>query len=162
MRLLIHLWKRSAFILLLFFIIVGFYNKSIVVLAVICMLGPIVLALLGYGRLWCQKICPRGNLYDNVVCRFCDKKQNPKCIRSAVLRGGVTIFVLTMFTIGAIKYWGDLEGMGGVFHRMIIVTTIVGVVLSFFFNPRTWCCVCPMGSIACCISKRKKRKRIKY
>ncbi|WP_432664011.1 4Fe-4S binding protein [Wukongibacter baidiensis] len=159
MKLFVQLWKKSGFLLLLFIIIAGFYNKSIAILAVICMLGPIVLASLGHGRLWCKNICPRGNLYDNVICKFGEKKTNPRCIKSIIFRIVIIVFVFTMFGIGIRKHWGDLEAMGGVFHRMIIGTTVIGIVLSFFFNHRTWCCLCPIGSIACFISKTKRRKR---
>lgn len=39
---------------------------------------------------------------------------------------------------------------------MIVVTTFIGIILSFFYNNRTWCNFCPMGSIASLISYFKK------
>jgi len=158
MRWLLQLWKKWGFLLLLFFIIVGFYYKSIVILALACMLGPIVSAILGYERLWCKNICPRGNLYDNVSCKLCKKKPNPKCIGSLIFKIVVILFVFIMFGIGISRYWGDIEQIGGVFHRMIVATTLVGIILAIPFNHRTWCCFCPMGSIASFISKRKRNR----
>lgn len=160
MKMFSWIWNKFGFILLIFFIVVGFFHKSVVLYAIICMLGPIVLASLGYGRLWCKKMCPRGNLYDNVVCKFCEKNTTPKFLTSTAFRIAVILFVFFMFGMGISKYWGDFEQIGGVFHRMIIATTLAGIILSFFFNHRTWCCLCPMGSIACFITKIKKKNDI--
>lgn len=157
MRIFSWVWNRFGFILLLFFIIAGFYEKRVVILAIFCMLGPIIVALLGYERLWCKKMCPRGILYDNVVCKFCEKKANPLFLKSTVFRIAIIVFVAFILGNSIIKHWGDLEVIGGILHKMIIATTLIGVILSVFLNHRTWCCFCPMGSIACFISKIKNK-----
>jgi polyferredoxin len=38
--------------------------------------------------------------------------------------------------------------MGRVFWNIILMTTVVGVVLSFIYAPRTWCSFCPMGTLS--------------
>ena len=57
---------------------------------------------------------------------------------------------------------GDLQGrramiMGRVFWTIILVTTIVGVTLSFIYAPRTWCSFCPMGTLSAWVSPRSGR-----
>ena len=47
-----------------------------------------------------------------------------------------------------------------VFYRLIVVTTIIGIVLSLFYNHRTWCNFCPMGTMASVISKFRKSKNV--
>ena len=47
-----------------------------------------------------------------------------------------------------------------VFYRIIVVTTIIGIVLSLFYNHRTWCSFCPMETIASVISKFRKNKNV--
>lgn len=157
MKWLLQLWKKCGFLLLLFFIIAGFYYRGIALLALACMLGPIVSVLLGHKRLWCKNICPRGNFYDNVICKFCNKKPNPKCVGSPILKTIIIVFIFIMFGMGIARYWGNLEEIGGVFYRMIIITTLIGIILAILFNHRTWCCFCPMGSIASFILKRRRK-----
>lgn len=158
-QMLLQIWKKYGFVLLLLFIIGGFYSKIFALIAVICMLGPIVLALLGYGRLWCKNICPRGNFYDRVIYKYCSKKPNPKLIKSTVFKIAVILFIFIIFGASITKYWEDIKKIGSIFHRMIIATTLVGIILAFIFNHRTWCCLCPMGSISLFISKYKKNRR---
>jgi hypothetical protein len=44
--------------------------------------------------------------------------------------------------------WGDWSAMGGVFWLLFVTTTVIGIVLSFFYAPMMWCCFCPIGTLA--------------
>ena len=46
-------------------------------------------------------------------------------------------------------------GIGKVFWTIIVMTTIVGVTLSFIYAPRTWCSFCPMGTISNWVAPKK-------
>lgn len=50
--------------------------------------------------------------------------------------------------MGIYMAWGDWGAMGRVFWRLIVTTTIIGVILSFLYAPMTWCSFCPMGTLA--------------
>lgn len=65
-----------------------------------------------------------------------------------------------MFTFGTIKNWGNPYGIGMVFYRMILITTLIGIFISLFYNHRTWCHFCPMGTIASFISKSRNPKKV--
>lgn len=51
--------------------------------------------------------------------------------------------------------WGDWNAMGRVFWNIITITTVVGVVLSFIYAPRTWCSFCPMGTLSSWVTPKK-------
>jgi ferredoxin-type protein NapH len=68
--------------------------------------------------------------------------------------------MLSMFTLGIKKNCGNLYGIGMVFYRIIVVTTIIGIVLSLFYNERTWCNFCTMGTIAAFVSRLRKNKKV--
>lgn len=155
----LSLWKKYSFILLVAFILLGLIDLRFAVVAVICMIAPIVVAIFK-GRFWCGNLCPRGNFYDNIVSKFSNKRKVPNFLKSNYFRIVLIIFMLSMFTLGIKKNWGNLYGIGIVFYRMIVVTTIVGIVLSLFYNHRTWCHFCPMGTIASFISRFRKKKKI--
>lgn len=151
------LWKKYSYIILMLFIIIGLFDFRIGLIAILCMVGPIILSLFK-GRFWCGNICPRGSFYDNIVSKFSHKRKSPSILKSGYFRAVFTILLLTIFTLGMIKNWGNLYEMGFIFYRLIVVTTLIGIILSLFYNHRTWCNFCPMGSIAALISFFKNKK----
>lgn len=159
MKKLLELWKKYSYVLLLAFVIVSLFNFKIAIAAIICMVAPIIVSIFR-GRFWCGNLCPRGNFYDNVVSKFSRKKAVPKFLKSVYFRLAIVIFMFTMFGVGIAKNWGNLAGIGMVFYRIIVITTLVGVGLSFFYNHRTWCHFCPMGSIAAFIAYFRKDKKV--
>ena len=44
------------------YIILGWFFPVIGLLAIICMIGPVVTSIFK-GRWWCGHVCPRGNMY---------------------------------------------------------------------------------------------------
>lgn len=157
MKRLLVFWNKFAFVLLIFFVIGGFVQKRIVLASIICMIGPILFAILGKGRFWCKYLCPRGSLFDHIVSKFSQKKSVPNFFRSKGFRIGIVIIVFSMFGMGIKKHWGNALGISMLFHMMIMITTFVGILLSFFMNHRAWCSFCPMGSIASFIAYLKKK-----
>jgi len=157
MKKFIELWKKYSYVILLIFIVASLFDFRIAVAAIICMVAPIIVSLFK-GRFWCGNLCPRGSFYDNVVSKFSKKNQVPKFLKSVYFRIFVILFMFTMFGIGIKENWGNIEGIGMVFYRIIVITTLIGIVLSLFYNNRTWCNFCPMGSIAAFISYIKRDK----
>ncbi|WP_333860521.1 4Fe-4S binding protein [Clostridium sp.] len=155
----LNFWKKYSFILLIVFILLGLFDLRFAVVAILCMVLPVIISVFR-GRFWCGNLCPRGNFYDNIVSKFSNKRKVPKFLKSPYFRLAVVVFMLSMFTFGIKKNWGDFYGVGMVFYRIIVITTILGIVLSLFYNHRTWCHFCPMGSIAAFISWLRKNKRI--
>lgn len=156
---LLKVWKKYSFLLLMAFVIIGLFDMRFALAAIVCMVAPIIVSLFK-GRYWCGNLCPRGSFYDVAVSKISKKRNVPKFFRSRFLRTVMILFIFTMFTLGLYKNWGDLYGIGMILYRIIIITTIIGIVLSLFFNHRTWCYFCPMGTIASVISKYRKSKKV--
>jgi len=152
-------WKKYSFTLLIGFVLLGLIDFRFALVAVICMIAPVVVSIFK-GRFWCGNLCPRGNFYDNVVSKFSNKKNPPKFFKYYYFRAAVLILMMTMFTIEIKENWGNLYGIGMVFYRMIIVTTVIGMVLSLFYNHRTWCHFCPMETLAYIVSKFRNNKSV--
>ncbi|QHI71421.1 4Fe-4S binding protein [Aminipila terrae] len=153
------LWKKYSFILLLIFIFLSLFDFRFAVAAGVCMAAPVILAIFK-GRYWCGNICPRGSFYDHVVSRFSNKRKVPEFFKSYIFRAFILTAMMTMFTLGVRDNWGDLYGIGFVFYRMIVITTVIGITFSLFYNHRTWCHFCPMGTLASLISVLRKNKKV--
>ena len=159
MKKILSLWKKYSYLVLLAFIVLGLLDFRIAIAAVVCMVAPIIVSVFK-GRFWCGNFCPRGSFYDNVVFKFSNNKKVSQFLKSRLFRTIVVVIMMTMFALGVNKNWGDLYGIGLVFYRMIVITTIVGIILSLFYNQRTWCHFCPMGTFASVISKFRKSKNV--
>lgn len=144
-----HFPKKSypLYWIIIIYLAVGIFYPIIGLLALICMIAPVSFAI-RRGRWWCGNACPRGNLYDRVLSRYSPHRPIPAFVRT---RGFRTFMVLLIFTVfGGQMYhaWGDWNAAGRVFWNIIFITTVVGVILSFIYAPRTWCSFCPMGTLS--------------
>jgi len=150
----------QLFWIIIAYIIIGWFYPVIGLLALICMIGP-VLTSLWRGRYWCGHVCPRGNMYDRLLSRYSPHKPIPRFARSFGFRLFMLFFIFSMFGIqlsrarwneGGLALWGDI---GRVFWTIIVLTTVVGIVLSFIYAPRTWCSFCPMGTLSSWVAPQK-------
>lgn len=119
--------------LLLVFLAVGFFYPPIGLIAIICMVAPVSVAFYK-GRFWCGNFCPRGSFYDHVLAKISPKKSIPPIFKSSGLRVFMVLFIITVFSIQIYATWGDLYAMGTVFVRLILITTLVGIILGIFYN----------------------------
>lgn len=152
--------QQYFFWMLLIFLIAGSIYPVIGWLAIICMLAPVALAPYK-GRFWCGNFCPRGSFYDHVMDKISRKKPIPAVFRSKGFRAVMVVVIMGVFAIQMYYAWGDLPAMGEVFVRIILITTIVGVVLGVVYHQRTWCSFCPMGTLASWASAKPKPMPLK-
>ena len=120
--------------ILLVYLMVGYFYPVIGFLAVICMIAPVAFAV-RKGRWWCGNACPRGNFYDRLLAKYSPHKPIPAFVRTKGFRIFMVMFIFTMFGIQMYRAWGDWNAMGRVFWTIILITTIVGVTLSFIYAP---------------------------
>lgn len=139
--------------ILLIYLVVGYFYPVIGFLALICMIAPVSFAL-RRGRWWCGNACPRGSFYDRILSRYSPHRPIPAFVRSRGFRIFMVMFIFTMFGIQMYHAWGDWNAMGKVFWTIILITTIVGIILSFIYAPRTWCSFCPMGTLSSWVTPR--------
>lgn len=149
--------NRWLWLVLVLFTVVGLTISPLIgYLALICMLGPVITAFFK-GRFWCGWLCPRGSLFDHLLAPLSVKKKIPAFLKQMPTRIFFLILVMSIFAIQIYNNWGNTLAVASVFLRMIIVTTIVGIILGIFIHPRTWCSFCPMGTLATLVSKKVKK-----
>lgn len=151
MKRIMHKWSWTALVL---FCLVGLFYPIIGIAALICMLSPVVVSFFK-GRLWCGNFCPRGSFNDIVLGKISKKLHIPKFLKSKWVKYTFLGILMSMFAVQLTFAWGNLEAVGLVFVRMIIMTTLLAIVLGTVFNQRTWCTICPMGTMASLVSGTK-------
>lgn len=120
-----------------------------------CMVGAVGVAYFR-GRAWCDWMCPRGSFFELALGKLSPNKQLPSFLK----KKGFRIFMLSLLFIllGTQVYlaWGDYKGMGLAMVRVLTFTTAAGILLALVYNPRTWCHICPMGTLGNWISTGKR------
>ena len=89
-----YLWIASAS-----YLILGFCNILFAWLGLLCFLIPLLMALLGGTKAYCNRYCGRGQLFHLLgnQCRLSRKKEIPAFLRSKWFRYGFLIFFFAMF-----------------------------------------------------------------
>ena len=118
---------------------------------------PMMLALMvtGFfkGRYWCGNICPHGSLFDRFIMPFSLNKQFPKFFKSKIVISLMFVWFMYMFgkrIYSVSRIWGTvsfLDKFGFIFVVNYLITTVLGTAFSLLIAPRSWCKVCPMGTI---------------
>ncbi len=107
------------------------------------------------GRRWCGWLCPRGSFFDAFIKPISPEKEIPRFFKGLPLRIGMLSFLMLMMTLQIIKRWPNPYKIGMFFVMLLTVTTILGIILALIFHHRTWCCFCPIGSVANWVGKGK-------
>jgi len=100
------------------------------------------------GRYVCGNLCPRGSFFDRIISKIAGKKEIPATLRAIPLRLGVLALLMGFMVWRLAADPSNLEHWGFVFWSMCAITTAVGVALALVYHPRTWCAVCPVGTLS--------------
>lgn len=148
--------KRHAWLWWLLPVVIGLgWVYPVAGLAVpFCWVGALALASFR-GRVWCDCMCPRAGLHDYVVTKVRKSRTVPEFFKHPVVRVGVLAFFLTLLAVRLPAVWGDWAAVGGVFVLLLTVTTVASVLMGLFIHQRTWCTICPAGTMANWIGRGK-------
>ncbi|HYH04942.1 MAG TPA: 4Fe-4S binding protein [Bacillota bacterium] len=142
------------------FLVAAWFYQVAGILALVCMLAPVVVAFFK-GRIWCGFFCPRGSFNDTLLAQWSRKRPFPGFFTAAWFRSTFLVVLMSAFAIQIALAWGNLAAVGMVFWRMIVITTLITVLLGTFYHQRSWCRICPMGTLAGYVANlRSFRKRI--
>ncbi len=100
------------------------------------------------GRSWCDWLCPRGSFWDAALSRVSTKRTIPPLLWNNSFRILVMALLMLVLLTQLPRFWPSIDGMGLVFVTMLTVTTAVGIVLGMAFHPRSWCVICPIGTMS--------------
>lgn len=146
----------SIFIALL---AVGWYLPVIGYFIPLCMVAGVGMAAVR-GRQWCNWYCPRGSFADTYLKLISPGRKIPRLLKSTGLRIGVLAFLMTMLTIQIIRLWPNGVAIGGFFVMLLTVTTAVGIIFSLVYHQRSWCYICPIGSLSSWVGKNRRPLRM--
>jgi polyferredoxin len=143
----------SFFIILL---ITGWYFPVIGYFIPLCMIAGVGMATVR-GRQWCNWYCPRGSFADTYLKLIGPGKKIPQVLKSNPSRIAVLVFLMSMLTLQIVRLWPDGLAIGRFFVILLTITTVVGIILSLVYHQRSWCYICPIGSLSSWAGKNKQQ-----
>ena len=125
----------------------------------LCMLLGITIGLVR-GRKWCDWYCPRGSFYDVLINNISPKRKIPAFLRSTYFRIGFLVFLMLIMTYNLVRRWPNPYQVGLFFVTLITITTVLGIILAIIFHQRSWCMICPVGTVVNLIGRNKRPLKI--
>lgn len=163
MKKILFVWKRYSYLLLFVFIpLVALVDYKFGLVALLCIFLPIITSFFS-GKFWCGNLCPRGNFFDQIISKFSENKKTPRIFQTMIFRISVVIMIIIYFVYEINQVGFSLENLGFLLCKFILITTIIAIVFTTFYNERTWCSFCPVGTIASLNSRlfnRFNKKRL--
>lgn len=144
--------KKWAWLFILLVAVGGLWEPKLGLLMLPIMMTLMVMGLLK-GKFWCGNFCPHGSLFDHVLMPVSFKRKIPTFFQSKIVQGIAFAWFTYMLGIRMAKVFGIFgtvsftDKLGYIFVMNYLVVTVVGTFLAVFISPRTWCSVCPMGTM---------------
>lgn len=134
-----------SWILMVIFFGLAFFNSYFGLAALFCMAMPIFFSSTGHGKVNCSHYCPRGSFLGRFMPKFTFDRAMPEFMRSKPFKNGFFILMMAVMAFSIISSKGDPSKIGFAVFKMVMITTVIGVILGTLFKPRSWCQICPMG-----------------
>ena len=138
----------------LFVLIGGWFWPLLGYFVPFCMLIGIGIGLFR-GRKWCDWLCPRGSFYDTVIKPLSPQREIPQFFKKRNFRIAVLVLLLLILTSNLISGWPDPQKIGRFFIAMLTVTSVFGVIFGLLLHQRSWCYLCPVGTLTGSIGGRR-------
>lgn len=148
-------YKRIIGLIVPIVIVIGHVNPLFGLTIFGCMLGALLLSLYK-GRIWCGKMCPRGAFLDAYISLLSKNKKIPKIMKAKWFKISIIILLLFLMTINFIRSNGNVLLFGECMVRLLLITTVIAIALGIIYKPRTWCSICPMGTLSGLIGKKNR------
>jgi hypothetical protein len=92
-------WYDYLWIATILYFTLGFFNILFAWIGMIAFILPLLFAIIGGNKLYCNKYCDRSKLFELVGKKVSFKMTPPKFLHSPIFRYGFLAFFLTMFSL---------------------------------------------------------------
>jgi ferredoxin-type protein NapH len=149
--------KSIVWIMLPITITIGWFYPVIGFVVLFCMLSGITIAFYK-GRHWCGWLCPRGSFLDKFVAPLSLKKFKAEPFQNNILKITVLVFLMSMMVLQIYRAWPNVNTMGTVMVTLLSATTLLALILGTFVGHRSWCMICPVGTISSWVASSRNKK----
>lgn len=83
------------------------------------------------------------------------KKVIPYLFKKMYFRVAILIILMFMMIFNLVRLWPNSYRIGLLFVTLVTATTALGIILAVIFHQRSWCMICPVGTITHLIGGNK-------
>lgn len=112
------------------------------------------------GRWVCGNACPRGSFLDSWFSFFSGDREIPSILKNTKFRWSTFSILMGFMAFQLLQNPTELSHWGIVFWQMCTVTTIIALALGFQYSARSWCSICPVGTIAGKAGQKKYQLKV--
>jgi len=87
-------YKKQLFIITLFYFLLGVLNIQFALLALVCLMFPMVLLIATKKRTWCQGYCPRASLFTACTKKIKHSRKTPRFFVTGRMKWIVLVYFL--------------------------------------------------------------------
>ncbi|MCX5711716.1 MAG: 4Fe-4S binding protein [Candidatus Omnitrophica bacterium] len=152
--------KKTQIVMIWFLplIVIGGLFYPLLGYLVVAMMAVFLTLAFFRGRYWCWNLCPRGAFLDIVLSKVSLKRPMPKSFTRLWLRWSVFALFMGFLAFRIFKTGGNLIAIGAVFVFLCVLTTVISIITGVATKHRSWCVICPMGTLQATISKISRSK----
>jgi len=141
-------WQGWSWIITITWMTIANFWHPFGLYGLVCMFTPIIIALAGYGKMSCARICPRGSFLGMAARPFAFfSLKRPSIMNKKVFK--FFLWALMMGSFIGLMIWvvpkGDVDQLGFTILVFMETATAIGLIFGILFTPRAWCTICPMG-----------------
>ena len=107
------------------------------------------------GRWVCGNACPRGSFLDSWFKGISGNNEIPRILKNKKFRWMTMSFLMLFMVLRLSQNPSSPDHWGSVFWQMCALTTIIAIGLGVQYSARSWCSICPVGTIAGTAGKGK-------
>ena len=122
-------------------------------LALAALMVAAIVMTLKKPRSFCSGVCPRGRSLGSIMHKTSKRQALPQFMLSTKFRRLLCGFTMFCVVGSLVRTGGVIHQVGTVFWVLCVVSLSAGLVMGFFFKPRSWCAICPMGTLQDTISR---------
>ena len=163
-------WYDYLWIAELLYLALGLTNILFAWLGMLFFSIPLLIALFGGGKAYCNRYCGRGQLIGILGNKLKDKVEvfnigsTYKVFTGAPLQQTVTLLWVFKLPwqwaeVSMVTPWFAQFAFG--FFGIMLTSTILELITMVLFRPKSWCVYCPMGTMTQGICKLKHGKELK-
>ncbi len=105
-------WYAYLWIFSVIYLLLGFFSILFAWLGLLCFMIPLLIALFGGQKAYCNRYCGRGQLFHLLGARFglSRRRDMPAFLRSRIFRYAFLAFFMTMFILMLVGTYGVFAG----------------------------------------------------
>jgi len=142
-------------------IIAGYFFPWIGLSIFACMIAGLGISF-SRGRKWCDWYCPRGSFLDVFLSPFSPQRKLPAWFYTYSFRLTFIGLLFSFLTFNVYYAYPDLSRIGFAFVKTLTITTILSIILAYFYRARGWCVVCPVGTFSGLIGGTNTPLKVDY